>query len=94
MSILRSYFSKNNTIEFNSFVNTGRNPVTQLFFGQGLNISTPNGFTRFIFDLDLDLLREKIQTTEISTGCTSAMTHTLVMTNTSSFDQELLNTYA
>ena len=94
MSILRSYFSKNNTIEFNSFVNTGRNPVTQLFFGQGLNISTPNGFTRFIFDLDLDLLRQKLATSEISTGCTTAMTHTLVMTNTSSFDQELLNTYA
>lgn len=94
MSILRSYFSKNNTIEFNSFVNTGRNPVTQLFFGQGLNISTPNGFTRFIFDLDLGLLRQKLATTEIATGCTSGMTHTLVMTNTSSFDQELLNTNA
>lgn len=94
MSILRSYFSKNNTIEFNSFVNTGRNPVTQLFFGQGLNVSTPNGFTRFIFDLDLDLLRQKLATSEIATGCTTAMTHTLVMTNTSSFDQELLNTYA
>ena len=94
MSILRSYFSKNNTIEFNSFVNTGRNPVTQLFFGQGLNISTPNGFTRFIFDLDLGLLRQKLATTEIATGCTSGMTHTLVMTNTSSFNQELLNTNA
>jgi len=91
MSILRSYYNRNNTIQNESFINTGRNPVTQLFFGQGLNISTPNGFTRFIFDLDLDLLIEKLETSEISTGCTTAMTHTLVMTNTSSFDQELLN---
>ena len=91
MSILRSYYNRNNTIQNDSFINTGRNPVTQLFFGEGLNFSTLNGFTRFIFDLDLDLLREKLATSEISTGCTTAMTHTLVMTNTSSFDQELLN---
>jgi hypothetical protein len=91
MSILRSYYKRNNTIQFDSLVNTGRNPVTQLFFGDGLNLSTPYGYTRFIFDLDLDLLEEKIATGEISTGCTTAMTHTLIMTNTGSFDQELLN---
>lgn len=91
MSILRSYYNRNNTIQNNSLINTGRNPVTQLFFGQGLQLPAVNGFTRFIFDLDLDLLREKLATSEIATGCTSAMTHTLVMTNTSSFDEQLLN---
>ena len=91
MSILRSYYNRNNTIQLESFVNTGRNPVTQLFFGDGLNLNTPYGFTRFIFDLDLDLLIENIESGEISTGCTTAMTHTLVMTNTGSFDEELLN---
>lgn len=92
MSILRSYYSRNNTISLNSFVNTGRNPVMQLFYGQDLqSYSTPNGFTRFIFDLDLALLNQSIADTTISTGCTTAMTHTLVMTNTISFNEDLLN---
>ena len=94
MSIFRSYFSKNNTIQKNSYVNTGRNPVMQLFFGSTLNNFAPNGFSRFIFDLDLTPLLENIATGVISTGCTSAMTHTLKMTNTSSFDIDLLNTEA
>ena len=34
MSIHRSYFSKNNTIIANSYVNTAKNPVTQLFYGK------------------------------------------------------------
>lgn len=94
MSIFRSYFSKNNTIQKTSFVNTGRNPVMQLFYGTSLQTTAPNGFTRFIFDLDLDPLLENIASGVISTGCTSAMTHTLKMTNTSSFDIDLLNTEA
>jgi hypothetical protein len=93
MSILRSYIDKNNTIISNSYVNTGRNPVIELNFGAS-DLIVPNfGFTRFIFDLDLDLLQENIATGVISTGCTSAMTHTLKMTNTSSFDNELLNSF-
>lgn len=93
MSILRSYFSKNNTITSNSYVNTGRNPVVQLNFGASDYLVPNYGFTRFIFNLDLSLLEEMIDTGTISTGCTSAMTHTLKMTNTSSFDNELLNTF-
>jgi hypothetical protein len=55
MSILRSYIDKNNTIISNSLVNTGRNPVIELNFGAS-NFVVPNyGFTRFLFDLDLDL---------------------------------------
>jgi hypothetical protein len=74
-------------------VNTGRNPVVQLNFGASDYIVPNYGYTRFIFDLDLDLLRTFIANGTISTGCTSAMTHTLKMTNTSSFDNELLNTF-
>ena len=93
MSILRSYINKNNTIISNSYVNTGRNPVIELNFGAS-DLIVPNfGFTRFIFDLDLSLLEENIASGVISTGCTSAMTHTLQMTNTSSFDNELLNSF-
>lgn len=93
MSILRSYINKNNTIISNSYVNTGRNPVIELNFGAS-DLIVPNyGYTRFIFDLDLSLLRQNIESGIISTGCTSAMTHTLKMTNTSSFDNELLNSF-
>ena len=93
MSILRSYINKNNTIISNSFVNTGRNPVIEMNFGAS-DLIVPNfGFTRFIFELDLSLLEENISSGVISTGCTSAMTHTLKMTNTSSFDNELLNSF-
>jgi hypothetical protein len=91
MSILRSYINKNNTIISNSYANTARNPVMQLNFGYS-DLITPNyGFTRFIFDLDLDYLREQISSGWISTGCTTGMTHFLQMTNTASFDEDLIN---
>jgi len=63
----------------------------QLYYGDG-GIGAPFGFSRFIFDLDLTLLREKLLTGIISTGCTDNITHVLKMTNTSSFSQDLLNT--
>jgi len=90
MSINNSYFSRNNTLISNSFVNTGRNPVTELFYGDG-GLVNPIGFTRFIFDLDLTLLKEKIANGLISTGCTTTIKHTLRMTNTSYFDKDFLN---
>ena len=92
MSINNSYFSKNNTIISNSLTNTGRNPVTELFYGLSLTAQYPNGFSRFIFDLDLTLLREKISDGTISTECSDNITHTLRMVNTSTFNLELLNT--
>jgi hypothetical protein len=91
MSIINSYFSRNNTIVYNTYVNTGRNPVTQLYYGDG-GIGSPVGYSRFIFDLDLELLREKVLNGTISTGCTDQITHVLKMTNTSAFNEELLNT--
>ena len=56
MSINNSYFSKNNTILSNSYTNTGRNPVTELFYGNFTYSEFPSGYSRFIFDLDLTLL--------------------------------------
>jgi hypothetical protein len=92
MSINNSYFSKNNTIIFNSFTNTGRNPVTELFYGATTTLTYPKGFSRFIFDLDLDLLKEKIFNGTITLSCADSMKHTLRMTNTTSFEEELKNT--
>lgn len=91
MSIHKSYFSKNDTLIYNSYTNTSRNPVVELFFGSVENLISPIGFSRFIFDLNLTDLESKLNNGEISTGCSYNLTHTLRMTNTSSFDEELLN---
>jgi hypothetical protein len=72
--------------------NTGRNPVTELFYGSLATSQYPNGYSRFIFDLDLTLLQEKIADGTISSTCTDVMTHTLRMINTSTFNLETLNT--
>jgi hypothetical protein len=92
MSINNSYFSKNNTIISNSFTNTGRNPVCEIFYGALPTTLYPNGFSRFIFNLDLDLLKSKIFDGTISTGCTDTLSHVLKLTNTSTFSKDLLNT--
>ena len=93
MSILRSYVDKNSTIQSNSYVNTGRNPIIELNFGASDYVVPNYGYSRLLFNLDLELLRENIVSGVISTGCTTGMTHVLQMTNTSSFDNELLNTF-
>ena len=93
MSILRLYVDKNSTIQSNSYVNTGRNPIIELNFGASDFIVPNYGYSRLLFNLDLELLRENIVSGVISTGCTTGMTHVLQMTNTSSFDNELLNTF-
>ena len=92
MSINNSYFSKNNTIISNSLTNTGRNPVTELFYGALPTIQYPNGYSRFIFNLDLTLLKEKVDDGTITKNCSDSIKHTLRMVNTSTFDVELLNT--
>jgi len=43
MSTNKSYFSKNDTLIYNSFTNTGRNPVVELFYGGVDNIIPPPG---------------------------------------------------
>ena len=93
MSIHRSYFSKNNTIVSDTLINTGRNPVIDLFFGSANGtVSTP-GFTRFIFDLDLDSLKEKYNNGTLGNNCDNEIKHSLIMYNTIKFDMSLLNTY-
>ena len=92
MSLYRSYFSKNDTLIYNSYTNTARNPVVELFYGNVDNLISDKGFTRFIFDVDLNDLETKVSHGEISTGCSYNLKHTLRMTNTSSFDKELINT--
>jgi len=92
MSVHFSYFSRNNTLLSGSYTNTGRAPYTQLYFGASLDTLRESAYSRFIFDLDLTDLIQKISDGVISTGCTgfSGITHTLKMVNTSSFNRAQL----
>ncbi len=85
--VIRTYFDKSNTIISNSSVNTGLNPVTELFYGGAI---TQQKYTRFLFHFDEARLKN------FYTGGTftelSNLKHTLRMTNTGSFDKDLLNT--
>jgi hypothetical protein len=89
MSINNSYFSRNNTLISNSLTNTGRNPVVELFYGND-TLLNPKGFSRFIFDLDLTLLKEKYNNGFINPLCVNVK-HTLRMTNTCFFNKDFLN---
>ncbi len=91
MSIYKSYFSKSNTILYNSYTNTGRNPIVELFYGNVSNVGIPLGYSRYIFNIDLTGLTNNYNNGIISTSCGQVPTHTLKMTNTSFFDNELLN---
>jgi hypothetical protein len=47
--VIKTYFDKNNTIVSNSNVNTGLNPVTELFYGGN---SGQEKYSRFLFHFD------------------------------------------
>lgn len=72
MSYYRTYLTKNNTIIKDSRVNTAKNPNTELFYG--------NGFSKFIFQLDLDVLKNKIDNGDLVLNETTK--HFLNFTNT------------
>jgi hypothetical protein len=84
--VIRTYFDKNNTIVKNSNVNTGLNPVTELFYGGDVGSEQ---YSRFLIHFDESRL------VSLYTGGTftdlSKLTHTLRLTNTGSFDKALLN---
>lgn len=84
--VIRTYFDKNNTIVKNSNVNTGLNPIAELFYGGEIGSEQ---YSRFLFHFDESRLKS------LYTGGTftdlSKLTHTLRLTNTGSFDKDLLN---
>lgn len=83
MSTFRSYFKKNTTLIGNNLTNNSQNPVTEISYGT-INEQP----TRFIFDIDLTDLVEKINSGQIVPD--SGMTHTLHMTNTISYAPQYL----
>jgi hypothetical protein len=84
--VIRTYFDKNNTIIYNSNINTGLNPITELYYGGPVG---DEEYTRFLFHFDETRLKE------LYTGGTftdlSKLKHTLRLTNTGAFDKGLLN---
>jgi hypothetical protein len=91
MSIHLSYFNRNNTLIANSKINTGRNPVIELTYGATDYLIPAYGPTRFIFNLNLQPLIDKVNDNIIFSGSLSSVTHTLVLKNSASFDETLLN---
>lgn len=84
--VIRTFFSKNNTIVRNDAINTGKNPVTELFYGGS---DSKNRYSRFLFYFDHNRLKN-LYTSGTITDLTK-FKHTLKLTNTGSFDTELLN---
>lgn len=84
--VIRSFFDKNNTILSNNNINTGMNPVAELFYG---GPESENKYSRFLFHFDETRLRS------LYTGGTipdlSKLKHTLKLTNTGSLSYQLLN---
>ena len=75
MGVYHTYFDKNNTIVENSFVNTGKNPVTQLYYGQSLS--------RFLFYCSFNEIKQKFLNKEFTLA---NVKHYLKMKNCSNFD--------
>jgi hypothetical protein len=83
--VIRTFFDRNNTIIYNDLTNTGKNPVAELFYGGSVGDET---YSRFLFHFDENRLRELYAN---HTLCDlSKLTHKIKMTNTGSFDTDLL----
>jgi hypothetical protein len=85
--VIRTFFDRNNTIIYNDLTNTGRNPITELFYG-GKEGETM--YSRSLFHFDETRLRELYA--DKSFADLSKLTHTLKLTNTGAFDTDLLGT--
>jgi hypothetical protein len=82
--LYRTYIDKDNTIIYNTLVNTGKNPIAELYYG---GKDTQLDFTRHLFYFDVSDLKTKYNNGEL--GDLSNVTHTLRMTNSSFFDRDL-----
>jgi hypothetical protein len=80
MSIYRSYFEKNNTVLKKSYVNTAKNPTTEIFYG--------SLYSKFIFKVDLTDLKDKVDNGDLVIGAQTK--HYLKMTNTVIGDSKLI----
>lgn len=82
--VLRTYFDKNNTIIKDNSINTGKNPITELYYGMDENGNQTH--SRFLFHFDTSTI-----TKHYSAQDTNNLKHVLKMTNTGVFHNDLLN---
>ncbi len=85
MGNLRTYFDKDTVIVRNSCVNTGRNPIAEIFHGGSTNVNDLK-YSRYIFNVSLSDLVTKVNDGSLFIN---NMTHKINLTNTSCFDVEL-----
>jgi len=83
MSVYRTYFSKNNTLIEDNLTNNSQNPVTEIAYG-----TLTSEVTRFIFDIDLTSLQNRINEGIINAD--RIQSHTLKLVNTIRFDEKYL----
>jgi hypothetical protein len=72
MSYFRSYFEKNNTILKSSYINTSKNPNTDIYYG--------SSHSKFIFKIDLTNLKDKLDNGDLILNNNTK--HYLRLTNT------------
>jgi hypothetical protein len=85
MGNLRTYFDKDAVIVRNSCVNTGKNPIAEIFHGGSNNVNELV-YSRYLINIDLSELVDRTNNGELFTD---KMTHKINLTNTSCFDQQL-----
>ena len=78
----RTYFDKNNTIIRNLYTNTGRNQVSELFYGGALTTGSTK-YSRYLFHFDLSEVISKYN--DKTFADTSKLTHKVKLFNTSQF---------
>ena len=85
MSRFRSYFSKNTTLIKDNVSNNSQNPVTEISYGTFNRLPS-----RFIFDVDLESLRNRIEQGFINPN--RIVKHVLHMTNTIRYTPQYIGT--
>lgn len=85
--IVRTYIDKANTIVSNNSINTGKNPVSELFYGVDGNGNWT--YSRLLLHFDLPKLVKQFKDGML--GDLSKVKHKLKLINTGSFHDDLLN---
>lgn len=84
--VIRTYFDKTNTIVVGEEINTGKNPVAELFYGT--NTNGDNSYSRFLFHFNLNKIEDYYND---GTLTNNNVKHTLKLVNTGSLHTDLLN---